>query len=266
MARLRAIDAERRRDSNLGPDFSEALARGLGVVTAFNNERRQMTLSDVARAVDLPKATVRRALYTLAALGYVESDGRLFRLTPRVLTLASAYLTSNAASAVIQPACERISAQTTEASSAAVLDEQSVVMIAHASPPRFVAGSPGIGFRVPAFASSLGRVLLAALPDPALAAFLDRLAPERLTEHTLTDKRKLREAIEKVRKQGYSLVDQEVEVGFRSLSVPLRRYDGATIAALNIGSRIERVPLAAMRTLHLPLLLRAADELRPQLL
>ena len=265
MARLRAADAEKRRQREDGADFLESLARGLGVMMAFNGERRQMTLSDVARATDLPKATVRRSLHTLLSLGLVESDGALFRLTPKVLTLASAYLASNSVSTVVQPVCERLSAQVREACSAAVLDRDEVVMVAHASPPRFIAVAPGVGFRLPAYCTSLGRILLAALPDAALAAYLDRLDPVAQTGHTVTDKRQLREAILDVRRHGFSFVDQEAEEGFRSVSVPLKRYDGATVAALNLGARIERASVETMLGTYLPLLRTEAEKLSPQL-
>ncbi|MGO8919521.1 MAG: IclR family transcriptional regulator C-terminal domain-containing protein [Stellaceae bacterium] len=252
MARLRAEDAARRHARADGADFLEALARGISVVTAFNGERRQMTLSDVARATDLPKASVRRALHTLAALGYVESDGRLFRLAPKVLTLASAYLASNAVSSVVQPLCERLAAEFSEACSAAVLDRDDIVMVAHASPPRFAAVAPGVGFRLPAYCTALGRVLLAALSEAALEAYLERLQPAAQTEHTITDKRRLRQAIAAVRADGFAFADQEAELGFRSVAVPLRRYDGVVIAALNIGTRIERASVETMLGSHLP--------------
>lgn len=265
MARLRAADAERRAQREDRADYLEALARGLSVLMAFNGERRQMTLSEAARATDLPKATVRRALHTLAALGFIAGEGALFRLTPRVLTLASAYLASNSVSTVVQPVCERLSAQLREACSAAVLDRDEVVMVAHASPPRFIAVAPGVGFRLPAYCTSLGRVLLAALPDDALAAFLERLDPVAQTPHTLTDKRRLGEVIRSVRSQGFAFVDQEAEEGFRSVAVPLRRYDGTTLAALNIGARIERASAETMLGTYLPLLRAEAETLQAQL-
>src|SRR6185295_3945870 len=119
MARLRAEDAEKRAASGYGPDFLEAFARGLRVIEAFGRERRQMTLSEVARATDLPKPSVRRALYTLTCLGMAQSDGRTFRLTPRVMELASAYLASNLVSTVVQPACERLAERTEQSCFAA---------------------------------------------------------------------------------------------------------------------------------------------------
>lgn len=265
MARLRQADAEKRQENDFGPDFSEALARGLTVITAFDAERRQMTLSDVARAIDLPRATTRRALFTLTRLGYVETDGKLFRLSPRILRLAAAYLTSNAVSTILQPACERLCKRFAEACSAAVLDGRDVVMIAHASPPRFIAVGPGVGFRLPAFCTSLGRVLLGAQTDAAVEGFLDGLAPVAPTRRSLTGRAELRAAILAARQAGYSLVDQEAELGFRSISVPVRRFDGAVVCAINIGVRAEQVSVERMETEFLPVLRREAEELKEQL-
>ncbi len=165
MPRLKRSDAEQALAGAAGPDFLEALARGLRVIEAFGRERRWLTLSDVARLVDLPRASVRRTLTTLVKLGYAETDDRLFRLTPRILTLAGAYLSSNAVSDIVQPALERLSDQVNEACSAAVLDGDEVTMIAHASPNRILPVSAQIGFRLPALSSSLGRVLLAAMDE-----------------------------------------------------------------------------------------------------
>jgi len=265
MPRLNRSNAERRLADAAGPEFLEALARGLRVIEAFNRERRQLTLSDIARAVDLPRASVRRTLATLVQLGYAETDDRLFRLTPRILSLASAYLSSNAISGILQPTVERLSEDVNEACSAAVRDGDDVIMIAHATPKRVIDVSAQIGFRLPAIASSLGRVVLAALDDTALDAFLARITPGKLTPATTVDKRALRSAILKVRADGFSHVDQEVEVGFRSISVPLRRLDGKVVAALNIGAQSERCPAKTMLNVFLPKLRATAEALRQQL-
>jgi IclR family pca regulon transcriptional regulator len=257
MSRLRAGDAERRRDSGLGPDYSEALARGLQILTVFNETRRSASLSDIARAVDLPRATVRRALLTLAALGYVEEEDRRFRLTPRVLRLAAAYLTSNAISTLLQPACDRLARRLGESCTAAVLEGDEVVMIARALPDQLVPAGVGIGYRLPAYCSALGRVLLAALPDAALAAYLDRTALTPLTQHTVTDRAAVQAAILAARAGGYCFVDQEAEYGFRSIAVPLRKFDGTVVAALNIGARLEQ---AAVDTMTGPYLRELAEE------
>jgi IclR family pca regulon transcriptional regulator len=249
-----------------GPEFLEALARALHVIEAFGRDRRPLTLSDIARLVDLPRASVRRTLHTLVSLGYAEVDDRLFRLTPRILSLAGAYLSSNAVSHIVQPALECLSDTIKEGCSAAVLDGDEITMIAHASPNRILPVSAQIGLRLPAVSTSLGRVLLAALDDRQLDAVLARSKPQKLTPATVTDKTALRRAIIKARADGFSLVDQEAEPGFRSISVPLRRRDGKAIAALNIGAHSERRPLDAMRKLFLPKLQALATDIQQQLI
>jgi IclR family transcriptional regulator, pca regulon regulatory protein len=249
-----------------GADFLEALARGLRVLEAFNQDRKQLTLSDIARLVDLPRASVRRTLHTLVQLGYAEMDDRLFRLTPRVLTLARAYLLSNAISDVLQPALERLSEEVDESCSAAVLDGEDIMMIAHASPKRMIPVSAQIGFRLPAVATALGRVLLAALDDRRLDKFLSHVQPKKVTKSTIVDRSELRKAILKARADGYALADQEVEIGFRSIAVPLRKLDGRIIAALNVGVHSERMPLKAMHGHFFPRLHGLADELQRQLI
>jgi IclR family pca regulon transcriptional regulator len=266
MPALKRSAADRRLIEASGPDFLEALARGLRVLEAFNQDRKPLTLSDIAKLVDLPRASVRRTLHTLVALGYAETENRLFRLTPRVLTLARAYLLSNAASDILQPALERLSEEINESCSAAALDGEEVMMIAHASPKRIIPVSAQIGFRLPAFATSLGRVLLAALDDRHLDEFLSRIAPKRITTSTIVDKRELRRAILKAREDGYALADQEAEIGFRSIAVPLQRLDGRIIAALNVGIHSERMPLKAMHSHFFPRLRAVADELQRQLI
>ena len=265
MPRVGRSQAEQARVDAAGPDFLEALARGLRVIAAFNRERKQLTISDLARLVDLPRASVRRILATLVELGYAEAHDRLFRLSPRILTLAAAYLGSNGMSDTLQPAIERLCADVDEACSAAVLDGDDVVMIAHAAPRRVINVSAQIGFRLPAVASSLGRVLLAGLDDAALDAFLARVQPAKHTPTTVVGKKELRRAILKTRTDGFSLVDQEAEIGFRSISVPLRRLDGRVGAALNVGVRSERCALATMRGVFLPKLRALADGLQRQL-
>jgi IclR family pca regulon transcriptional regulator len=266
MPRLRRSEAEQKLAGAAGPDFLEALARGLRIIEAFGRDRRWLTLSDVARLVDLPRASVRRTLTTLVKLGYAETDDRLFRLTPRILTLAGAYLSSNAISDIVQPALEALSDDVNEACSAAVLDGDEVTMIAHASPNRMLPVSAQIGFRLPALSSSLGRVLLAAMDEQQLDQFLGRVVPRKLTPATVVDETELRRAIAKARTDGFSLVDQEAEAGFRSISVPLKRRDGRIIGALNIGVHSERGPLNTMVNLFLPKLQALAADLQQQMI
>lgn len=257
MTRLREADAEKRAQSGRSPDFLEALARGLNVLTAFDGNRPQMTLSDVARAVDLPRATVRRALYTLEQLGYLASDGKLFRLTPQVMGLAGAYLGSAGNAPALQQACDALCRQLDEACSAAVLSGQDAVMVAHASPPRFLSSAPGVGFRVPAFCSALGRVLLAESGVDAAT-----LQTRALTLATVTDTSKLQILLGQVARDGYAVSDQEAELGFRSIAVPVRRFDDRVVAALNIGIRVERGSAKMMKDEFLPPLLKVAGELK----
>jgi len=266
MPRIKRSQTEQTLADEAGAEFLEALARGLRVIEAFGRDRRWLTLSDVARLVDLPRASVRRTLFTLVKLGFAERDDRLFRLTPRILGLAGAYLSSNAVTDTVQPALDRLSEEIGEACSAAVLDGQDVVMIAHASPNRMLAVSAQVGLRLPALSTSLGRVLIAALDDKQVDAWLARARVTKLTPSTVTDKAGLRRAIMQARSDGFAIADQEAESGFRSISVPLKRRDGRTIAALNVGVHTERVPLGAMRKVFLPRLRALSETLTTQLL
>ena len=265
MSRLRAEDASRRASAGLGPDHSEALARGLQVIALFDRSHQSMTLSEVAQAVGLPRATARRALLTLVALGFVALDGRQFRLTPRVLRLASAYLTSNGVSTLLQPACDRIAQAAGESCTAAVLESGEVVMVARALPQQLVPIGAGIGYRLPAYCSALGRVLLAHLPADRLAAYLDTTALVAVTAHTLTDRLALEAEIAHVRGQGFAFVDGEAEQGFRSVAVPILRFDGRIVAALNIGARVEQADRDTMLATFLAVLRAEASGLSGQL-
>ncbi|NOJ49042.1 IclR family transcriptional regulator domain-containing protein [Bradyrhizobium archetypum] len=244
----RAADA----DNRGATDFIESLDRGLRVLEIFGGSRQPMTLSDLAKAAELPRATARRILFTLERAGFVASDGKLFRLTPRVLALASSYLASNHVVSVLQPALDRLSSEAQEISSMAILDGNDVVFIARASPTRIFSSGIDIGYRLPAFCTSVGRVLLSRLPDDELAAALERMELTPLTPFTVTDKKRLLKTIIADRAQGYSLVDREAEPGFRSVSVPVRRYDGAIVAAINMGAHVDRVSAAEMVERFLP--------------
>jgi IclR family pca regulon transcriptional regulator len=265
MSKLRPSDAAKRAQRANSADFSEALARGLSVITAFDDQRRQMTLSDVARAVDLPRATVRRSLATLVDLGHVEVEGRLFRLTPRVLTLAVAYLSSNPVSSILQPICERISRRVDASCSVAVLDGDEAVMIARAVPTRPASVGLGVGYRLPVFCSALGRALASTLSDDALDAFLARLKPVQFTRQTVVSKTEIRRLILDVRKKGFALADQEAELGIRSIAVPVIRFEGKPVGALNIAVQAEQVPAKTVIGEYAPLLLEEAAALKQEL-
>jgi IclR family transcriptional regulator, pca regulon regulatory protein len=266
MARLRAADAEKRAASGYGPDFLEAFARGLRVISAFGRERTHMTLSEVARATDLPKPSVRRALYTLTCLGLAASDGRTFRLTPRIMELASAYLGSNMVSTVVQPACERLAERTEQSCFAAVLDGYDILMIAHSLHGRPDVLAPTIGLRRPAFNTAAGRTILSQLPEKAFDTWLEHLEPKVMTDFTVTDKKALREEISHIRQQGYAVTAQELRRGYHAVAVPLRRYDGATIAAICVAAWVEDSPVGTFAEKYLPALREETELLQPQLL
>jgi IclR family pca regulon transcriptional regulator len=257
MPKLKREDGEER-----ATDFVESLDRGLRLLQVFGETSGPMTLSDIARAAALPRATARRILFTLAHGGYVSTDGKLFSLTPHVLTLAGAYLRSNQVVAVLQPVLDRVAIAAQEISSLAVLDGDDVVFIARGSPARLFSAGLDIGYRLPAFCTSVGRAMLGQFEDAELAKRLKAMRREALTPQTITDPRRVLAAIVADRAQGYSLVDREAEPHFRSISVPVRRYDGAIVAAINMGAHVDRVSANEMIERFLPLLCEAAGSVK----
>jgi IclR family pca regulon transcriptional regulator len=247
-------------------EFLEVLARGLRIFEAFRDSKRPLTLSEVASFVDIPRASARRALLTLTELHFVENDGRFFRLTPHVLTLASAYLATDVVPNVMQPIVERLSRETEEACSAAVLDGDDVVFVARANPQRIVSVGLEIGYRLPASATAVGRVLLSALSNEQVDEHLRRANPQRLTDRSIVNKKRLREIIVAARRDGYSAADQEVESGFRSIAVPVLRPDGKTACALHIGTHVVAMPLDHALQSLLPVLRKAAKTASPMLI
>lgn len=271
MSKLNDADAFRRAERSVSDgvnasDFSEALARGLRVIIAFDTEHRSMTLAEMSRVLSLPRATVRRALVTLVHLGYVVPEGRVFRLSPKVMTLASAYLSSNGISTILQPTCEALCDEVGESCSVAVLDQDSVIMIARAIPNRLPTQGVGIGYRLPALHSSLGRVLLSGLETEDLQRFIDAAEIIPPTGESVTDKRELRDLIDRARSDGFAYVRCEAERGFQSVAVPLRRWDGQIIAALNVGASVDRVDEESMLGSVLDLLKQTAQILSKELI
>lgn len=247
-------------------DFVESLDRGLRLLQAFGESTAAMSLSEIAKAADLPRATARRILITLQHAGFVSSYGKLFALTPHVLTLAGSYLRSNQVVAVLQPVLDRISAEAQEISSLAVLDGDDVVFIARGSPTRMFTGGVDIGYRLPAFCTAVGRAMLGRLSEAELKAKVAAMRRDPLTPHTVTDPRRLFTAIAADCKQGYSLVDREAEPHFRSIAVPVRRYDGVIAGAINIGAHVDRVSTEEMVNRFLPLLREGAEEVKARVL
>lgn len=247
-------------------DFVESLDRGLRLLQAFGARAAPMTLSEVASAADLPRATARRILFTLQHGGYVASDAKLFALTPHVLTLAGAYLRANQVVAVLQPVLDQIAVAAQEISSLAVLDGDDVVFIARGSPTRVFSGGVEIGYRLPAFCTAVGRAMLGRFGDAELKTKIAAMKRAALTPQTITDPKRLLAAIAADRARGYSLVDREAEPHFRSIAVPVRRYDGTIVAAINIGAHVDRISTEEMVKRFLPLLREGAEGVRAQLL
>ena len=210
------------------------------MLQAFNAERPAMTLADMSRATGLTRATARRLLHTLVSLGYVCTDGRTFELTPRVLDLGFAYVSSLQLPDIAQPFMEALSDRVHESVSASVLDGTQIVYVARVNTQRIMGISFAIGSRLPAAWTSMGRVLLAGLDESALDEFLDHLVVAGPTMQSITDVESLRTEIDSVRAQGYALIDQELEVGIRSVAAPLRDRRGRTLAAVNVGTHAAR--------------------------
>jgi len=246
-------------------DFVESLDRGLRLLQAFGERSSPMTLSEIAALAGLPRATARRILFTLAHGGYVSSDGKSFAPTPHVLTLAGAYLRSNQIVAVLQPVLDEIAAAAQEISSLAVLDGDDVVFIARGSPTRMFSGGVDIGYRLPAFCTAVGRAMLGRLGDAELKVRLSAMKREALTPQTLTDPRRLLAAIIADRARGFSLVDREAEPHFRSIAVPVKRYDDTIAAAINIGAHVDRISTDEMTKRFLPLLREHAAQVTQKL-
>jgi IclR family pca regulon transcriptional regulator len=244
-------------------DFVQSFARGLAVIEAFDREHPSMTLSEVARRTGLTRAAARRLLLTLCELGHAESDGRRFALRPRVLNLGFAYLHAQGIWDLAQPYLVELVERVHESCSIAVLDGPDIVYVARVpTRTRIMSINLGIGSRLPAHATSLGRVLLAALPDSELEQRLLAGAPFAAhTEHTITDAAELRRRIGQVRTLGWCLLDQELELGLRSLAVPLHGPGGRVVAALNTGLQASRFTLQAMREQILPELLSFARKI-----
>jgi IclR family pca regulon transcriptional regulator len=243
------------------PDFMLSLARGLAAIRAFGGGDPQLSVADVARIAGLSRASARRCLHTLTVLGYAAAANGRYELTPAILTLGEAYLSSMSVARVAQPVLERVSEELHESSSVAVLDGDEIVYVARAAARRILAISLAVGSRLPAACTSMGRVLIANADADDRARFLRRVKLPRYTERTITDKTALAAELDAVRAQGYAIVDQELELGLRSCAVPIARRDGTVVAALNVGAHAARADAAALRREVVPLLRKAADEI-----
>jgi IclR family transcriptional regulator, pca regulon regulatory protein len=246
-------------------DFVQSLDRGLAVIRAFGPDRERLSLSEVARATGLTRAAARRFLLTLVKLGYVRSDGREFSLRPRVLELGYAYLSGLAMPEIAAPHLEELVAKLRESSSISVLDGHHIVYVARVPTKRIMTVAISVGTRFPAFATSMGRVLLAALSEADLDRYLAEATFEQLTANTVTDPVRLKEILGEVREQGYAIVDQELEEGLRAIAAPIRGSGDGVTAAINVSAHASRVSVEAMRTELLPAILETARQIEADL-
>jgi len=246
-------------------DFVQSLERGLAVIRAFDRSHPELSLSEVAAATGVTRAAARRFLLTLAELGYVRSDGRFFSLSPRVLELGYAYLSSLSLPEVAEPHLERLVAEVNESSSMSVLDAFDVVYVARVPTSRIMTVAINVGTRFPAYATSMGRVLLAGLPDDELEAYLKNIRLDRLTARTVSTAAALRTELQRVRAQGWAMVDQELEEGLRAVAAPIRDRAGRVVAAVNVSAHASRTTLERIRRDLVPPLVAAAARISADL-
>ncbi|WP_288392239.1 IclR family transcriptional regulator C-terminal domain-containing protein [uncultured Herbaspirillum sp.] len=248
-------------DALTDPSFMTSLARGLAVIRAFSDSRRSLTIAQISQKTGIPRAAVRRCLHTLKQLGYADSDVNNFSLRPKILTLGYSYLSSTPLTVSAQPYLNNISRTLGESCSLAVLDDHEVLYVARSATSRVMSVALNTGSRLPAYCTSLGRAMLAHLPDDQLKAYFDKVKLRALTDKTVVSQKRLRDILAGVRENGYAVIDEELEVGLRSIAVPVRGASGNVLAALNVGAQAARVSVAQMEEEILPVLLRGAQEL-----
>ena len=241
----------------------QSLARGLAVVRAFTQQKQRLSIAQISIRTGIPRAAVRRCLYTLAQLGYVAADdSRNFSLRPKILALGHAYLSSAPLVTSAQPLLNQVSDAVHESCSMAILDGDDILYVARSSSStRIMSIDLSVGSRLPAFCTSMGRVLLAGMPGPELADYLKRLRATPYTNRTTVAKDELLEMIVAAREAGYAVVDQELELGLRSIAVPVADPAGRPASAINISVQAARVPIGDMEKRFLPALRAAAAEL-----
>lgn len=246
--------------------FVQSLARGLSVIRAFDADHPEMTLSEIARATGLTRAASRRFLLTLLELGYVRADGRLFSLTARVLELGFSYLSALSLPEIAQPHLEQLAASIHDSTSASVLNGTDIVYVARVAARRIMSVRINIGTRFPAYATSMGRVLLAGMERAELEAHLTAMEVEHLTSRTISSADALLGELERVRQQGWALVDQELEDGLRSIAAPIRHANGTVVAAINISTTTSNHSVESMQKNLLPPLQLAAARISADLI
>jgi IclR family pca regulon transcriptional regulator len=244
-------------------NFMAGLGKGLAVIECFDERRERLTISEVAKMAGLSRAAARRCLLTLQTLGYVQYDGKFFRLTPRVLRLGYAFLASTELPRLLQPFLDRLSEELQESCSASILGDAEIVYIARSAKKRIMSVDLGVGSRLPAYCTSMGRVLLAALDPADAAARLSAIERRKLTPYTHTRLDDLTAILGQVRRQGYCVLDQELEVGLVAIAVPIYDSAGRTVAAINMGAQSARIPAADLPARVLARLIETQQTLQP---
>ncbi len=242
-------------------DFISGFAKGLSVIEAFDAANPRLSITDISRITGLERATARRCLLTLAQLGYADYDGKFFSLSPRILRLGHSYLTATPLPRLLQPFLDQLSEKTGESASASVLDGNEIVYIARASHKRVMSINLNPGSRLPAYCSSMGRVLLAAMNEDDAKRVLENSNRKANTPNTKTTIADLMAELQLIREQGYAVIDQELEIGLCSIAIPVRNMRGTTIAALNVGAQAPRVTVDEMVTTYLPVMQSTRDTL-----
>jgi IclR family transcriptional regulator, pca regulon regulatory protein len=247
------------------PNFVLSLARGLQVIEAFEGHSQPLSTAEISRTTGLSRAAVRRLLMTLEFLGYAESDGRAYKLKTRVMRLGFSYLSSNSIATLAQPILEHVIELVHESSSVGLLENDQVVYVARATAKRVMSVGLSVGSRFPAYCTSMGRVLLSALTEQQLAQYLDRTEFIPVTPKTIVDRSLLADVIRQVRTKGFAVNDEELELGHRSIAVPVRNRKGVMVAGMNIGLHAARFSVADMTRSLLPIL-REHSQMLGQLL
>ncbi|HWA94017.1 MAG TPA: IclR family transcriptional regulator C-terminal domain-containing protein [Terracidiphilus sp.] len=248
------------------PDFVLSLARGLRAIESFEGHHDGRSIVEIAHTTGLSRAAIRRILYTLEVLGYAERSRQVYRLKSQVLRLGLSFLSSSSVIEAAQPVLEGISERLHESSSMSMLDGGQIVYVARSAASRILAAGLSVGSRLPAYCTSMGRVLLASLPDEELNAYLRSLKPKAYTPKTLTRIPQIRKAILQVREDGYSIVDEELEPGLRSIAVSVETRNHQVVAAINVGTHISRVDRQTLIRQCLPALQAGARSLRTVLI
>lgn len=260
-APTKALSIAKQIDALTDPSFMTSLARGLAVIKAFSDHRRAMTIAQLSLKTGIPRAAVRRCLYTLKQLGYADSEANNFFLKPGILALGYAYLSSTPLTVAAQPYLNELSHRAKESCVLAVLENHEVMYMARSVGPRALSLALNTGSRMPAHCTALGRVLLAGLSAAQLDRYFAAANLASYTPRTITSEHKLRDILFEVRQRGFAVVEEEMEIGLRAIAVPVRGASGATVAALGIGAQVARVSRDAIEDQLLPSLLNVSNEI-----